>query len=103
MKRKTQWIWIFTLFGAVTIGVLFYFRSLAILFLIAVVLSYLLHPLVNGFVLREVPVSIGILICYGMMLMILSFLFSVILPLIFRQFQGILASLPIYYEYVLSD
>lgn len=102
MKSKYQGILILLIGIAVFLFLVYKFRSLFLLLLISAILSYLIHPLINGFVVKNVPVSVSIMICYVILLDLILFLVIVILPMIYRELQGIFHSIPIYYQYVLS-
>lgn len=102
MKRKTKLI-LFLLVGAFLLTLFLYrFREVALLLLFSVIVSYLLCPVVDAFTAKNVPSAAAILICYGIFLIILLFLITSIVPFLYDEFRGIISSLPVYYQYVLS-
>lgn len=102
MKRKNQRITIALCGSAAVLFFLFYFRSISVLLLMSLILSYLLLPLVNGFTEKNVPISAAVLIGYGMLFTVLLFFLGVVLPLLLQQTKGILEALPVYYRYAIS-
>lgn len=102
MKRKTKWILVSLVGALLLVFFLSRFREVALLLLFSVIASYLLYPMVDAFTAKNVPSAVAILICYGIFLIILLFLITSIVPFLYNEFRGIISSLPVYYQYVLS-
>lgn len=102
MKRKTLGTLFLIVLIALTVFFMVRFRAVFLLLLMSVVLAYLLHPVVNGFNLQGTPRPVGIMVSYGIFLMVLLFFMLVFLPLLYAEFTGIFDALPVYYQYVLD-
>lgn len=102
MKRKTKWILV-ALGGVILLFFfLYYFRAISGLILISIIFSYLLYPLVDGFADCNVPVTVAVWICFGMLFSSLTFIIFVAFPFAYSELQGIFDSFPVYCRYILS-
>lgn len=102
MKRKTMG-GLILLAGIIVLATLIIrFRAVFFLLLVSVILAYLLHPAVNGFNAKGVPLPVGILVSYAIFFTVLLFFLTVILPGLYKELIGIFDALPVYYQYVLD-
>ena len=102
MKRKTMG-GLILLAGIIVMATLIIrFRAVFFLLLVSVILAYLLHPAVNGFNAKGVPLPVGILVSYAIFFTVLLFFLTVILPGLYKELIGIFDALPVYYQYVLD-
>lgn len=102
MKRKTWVIGIALVLLLVLILLINAFGGLFMLFVVSVITAYLLHPIIAAFIRRGVPVSVAILVTYGMILTGLLFLIIVAIPELYGECAALFDALPIYYAYVMS-
>lgn len=102
MKRKTKWIFIALCGVALLFFFLHYFQTIFGLILISIIFSYLLFPLVDSFTDRNVPISVAVWICFGMLFSALTFVIFVVIPFAYSELQGIFDSFSVYCQYALS-
>lgn len=102
MKRNVTGLLILPLAAVLLLVLVLRFRTVFFLLMLSLIFAYLLHPAVNGFGSRGVPLPAAILVSYGIFFTVLLFFLLVILPLLYNEFIGIFDALPVYYQYVLD-
>lgn len=76
---------------------LYQFSTIVGLLFFAAMLAYLFYPGVRAFSEQGIPSIVAILIVYAMAASVLLFVCLVILPNVYEESRGFLASLPLYY------
>ena len=102
MKRKT--VLRLILFVSVFISVLliYGFFDIFLLVLASVIFSYLLWPVVRGFLSHSVPMVAAIFVSYGIILLVILFCVIVLLPRVYSELISLFDVLPRYVEMIRS-
>ena len=95
MKRNITGLVILPLAAVLLLVLVLRFRTVFFLLMLSLIFAYLLHPAVNGFGSRGVPLPAAILVSYGIFFTVLLFFLLVILPLLYNEFIGIFDALPV--------
>lgn len=81
---------------AVTILLLWVFRSILLPFVVGMALAYLLNPVVTGLTRLRVPRALGSALALLLVVMVFSGIFLMLLPLVSTQATGLVLRLPKY-------
>ncbi|MGI6712949.1 MAG: AI-2E family transporter [Bacillota bacterium] len=83
-------------FFLLLLRLLYYIRVILIPFILAILLAYILLPLVNALVKRKVPITLAILIIYCSVAVIVTFIALYVFPEIFNELNRFTYTVPQY-------
>ncbi|MGC9336792.1 MAG: AI-2E family transporter [Candidatus Cloacimonadia bacterium] len=87
-----SWIVIALVILLVLLGVLFY-RSIIWHLVVSFILAYIIAPIINYAEKYQIPRTVSILVVYAIILVLISWLFSSLIPQIISQFEEVAANI----------
>lgn len=92
LADSDKWFWGI---GAVCFFVIVYFTSPVLTpFLLSLVLAYLVDPFVTWLEGMRIPRTLGVLVTFGFLILILAFSLTVVIPILWGEILGFLMTIP---------